>query len=479
MRPADGASGLPFRGGRGSLRRMTFDAASLIAPLRAALAATPAGVTLDDRRAALMRLRAEVRAREGALRAAMAADFGKGATEVDLTELVPLHQEIGQALRRMRGWARGRRLGSGLLLAGTFARVVPEPRGLCLILGPSNYPFMLALGPLVSAVAAGNRVVVKPSELTPRTSAVVAEVVRAAFAPDHVAVVEGGVEVAEALLACRWDHIFFTGSTGVGRKVMAAAVPHLASLTLELGGKSPVIVGPGADVARAARLIAWGKLTNGGQVCVAPDHLWVHRSVEGPLVAALAREMAAMEGDAAGSITPRHGQRMAALEADALEKGARVAFRGKGGPGRHPALLLTGVTPEMQVMREEIFGPILPVRAFDDLGAVIAAVNAGEKPLTLYVFERDAGFVERVRAETRSGSLAVNLTMAHFAHPEMPFGGVGESGMGMAHGKAGFLAFSHEKPVVVNRFAVLGLVMPPVTARVRKVAALVLGLARR
>lgn len=458
---------------------MDPDLSGLFDAMQAAQLAHPAGFALEDRRAALVRMRAAIRARETDLIAALAADFGKGAIEVQLTELLPVYQEIGIAARRLRRWMRGRRIAPGLTMLGTSARVVPEPKGICLILGPSNYPFMLSLGPLVSAIAAGNRVVVKPSELTPRASAVVAEVIGAAFAPDHVAAIAGGLEVAEAALALAFDHVFFTGSTGVGRKVMVAAAGHLASVTLELGGKSPVIVGPGADVAKAARMIAWGKLSNGGQACVAPDHVYVHHSIAGPLRAALAAELARMEGDAAASITPRHLARMEALLSGATAAGATVAFRGKGGAGRFPPVVLTGVAPAMAVMREEIFGPLLPVMDYDVLTPVIAAVNAGDKPLTLYVFARDQKLIERVRAETRSGSVAVNLTMAHFAHPEMPFGGVGASGQGAAHGHSGFLAFSHEKPVVVNHFSALPLLMPPVTARVRWLAGLLLGWMRR
>ena len=447
--------------------------------LRAAAATQPAGPTLPQRRAALESLHAAIRAREGALKTALKADFGKGAVEVQLTELLPVYQELSLARRRLNRWARGRRVASGLALLGTFARVIPEPKGICLILGPSNYPFMLTLGPLVSAIAAGNRVVVKPSELTPRTESLLAEIVAEALPPDLAAVVTGGAETAEALLAQPFDHVFFTGSTAIGRKVMEAAVPHLASVTLELGGKSPVIVGPQADIPKAARMIAWGKLSNGGQACVAPDHLYVAASVAAPFLAALEAELTRMAPDMAGSITPRHAARMQALLDDAATKGATLRPLGQPPQGVTRPTLLTNVTAAMEVMRQEIFGPLLPVIEYDDLGAVIAAINAGDKPLTLYVFDRDPGFAERIRAETRSGSVAVNLTMAHFAHPNMPFGGVGASGQGAAHGYAGFLAFSHEKPVVVNRFSGLPWFMPPVTGRVRRMAGLLLAWMRR
>ncbi|PTE16017.1 aldehyde dehydrogenase family protein [Pseudogemmobacter blasticus] len=452
--------------------------APTIAALRAALALQPAGLTRSDRLAALERLRREIRAREAAVKSALLADFGKGPVEVQLTELLPVYQELRSARRRLGRWMRGRRLGAGLTMAGTFTRVIPEPKGLCLIFGPSNYPFMLTLGPLVSAIAAGNRVVVKPSELTPRTAALLAEIIAATFPEDHVAVAQGGPEVAEALLAQPFDHIFFTGSTAVGRKVMAAAAPHLASVTLELGGKSPVIVGPGADIARAARMLAWGKLSNGGQACVSPDHLYLHRSIAQPFLAALEGELARMAPDMTGPITPRHGPRMQALLDDAAAKGATLRPVGQPPAGCTVPTLILNATAEMAAMREEIFGPLLPVIEYDDLGPVLAAINAGEKPLTLYVFDSDAARIERIRAETRSGSVAVNLTMAHFAHPTMPFGGIGASGQGAAHGEAGFLAFSHEKPVVVNRFSVLPLLFPPVTGRVRRLVSLLLGLLR-
>ncbi|MCB6178703.1 aldehyde dehydrogenase family protein [Rhodobacter sp. Har01] len=450
-----------------------------LAALRLALAARPAGLPVSERRAALDRLHAAVRAREAPLVAALKADFGKGAVEVRLTELLPLYQELRLARRRLRAWARGRRVWPDLVMLGTSARVIPEPKGLCLIFGPSNYPFMLTLGPLVSAIAAGNRVVVKPSELTPHTAALLADLIAEAFAPDHVAVAQGGPETAQALLAQPFDHVFFTGSTGIGKQVMAAAAPHLASVTLELGGKSPVIVGPGADIAKAARMVAWGKLSNGGQACVAPDHLYLAASIAAPFLTALTAELARMAPDMAGSITPRHAARMQALLDDAAAKGARLLPAGQQPPGAVQPIVLTGTTAGMAVMQEEIFGPLLPVIEYDDLNPVIATLNAGPKPLTLYVFDRDPAFIDRIRRETRSGSVAVNLTMAHFAHPNLPFGGIGASGQGAAHGHAGFLAFSHDKPVVVNRFSALPLLMPPVTGRVRWMAGALLAWIRR
>lgn len=453
---------------------MTSSIEDIFAAQHAALAASPAASTLTERRAALRRLHGAVKARERALIEAMAGDFGKGAVEVQLTELLPLYQEIATARRRLRGWMRGRRAWPGLALFGTSTRLRPDPKGLALILGPSNYPFMLALGPLVSALAAGNRVIVKPSELAPRTAALVAEVIGACFEPDQVAAVQGGAETAEALTRLPFDHVFFTGSTRIGQRVMAAAAQHLATVTLELGGKSPVILGPDADLAQAARMVAWGKLTNGGQACVSPDHVYVLRRNKAAFLSALKAELARMEPDAARSITPQHLERMEALIQDAKAAGAAEAWRGIGGPGRYPPVVLTRISPEMAVMAEEIFGPILPVIAYDDPAEAIAAINARAKPLTIYVFAHDPHFARRVADETRSGSVAVNLTMAHFAHPTMPFGGVGASGQGAAHGHAGFLAFSHEKPVVVNHFAPLGLLMPPVTARVRQRARLAL-----
>lgn len=452
--------------------------AHVFAAQKSALAARRQSFGLKERRAALARLSRALLAHEGRLLAAMAADCRKPATEASLWEIVPVLNEISHARRHLRRWMRTSWVPPSLTMLGTSAALRPEPRGVALIIAPWNFPVLLALGPLVSALAAGNSAMLKPSEMMPATSAALAAMLRETFPADLVAVAEGGADVATELLALPFDHIFFTGSGPVGKIVMAAAAKTLASVTLELGGKSPVIVGPGADIARAARAIAWGKCANVGQTCVAPDHVFVHRSVEGPLVAALEGEIARAYGTAQTSpdygrvVNERHFARLTGLLDEALAMGATVVSGGqRNADDRFLApTILTGTTPEMRISQEEIFGPILPVIPFDDLADPLAAIEAGPAPLALYIFEREKAFADRVLAASRSGTVGINLNVVQFVHPNLPFGGIGASGLGAAHGYAGFCAFSHLRPVLKNRFSALPLLFPPYGPRVRALA---------
>lgn len=425
---------------------------------------------LRERRAALSALERVLRANRAAIGAALRADLGRPEAETDLVELLPILSEIGHARSRLHRWMRPRRAAPTLAMLGTFARVMPEAKGVVLILAPWNFPLMLCLAPLVSALAAGNAAVVKPSEMTPATGELLARLVAEALPADLVRVALGGVEVAQALLEQPFDHIFFTGSPAVGRKVMLAAARHLTPVTLELGGKSPVIVGPDADLAQAARWIIWGKVMNAGQVCVGPDHVFVHASRMADLRAALVAEFARQGGDIPRIANPRHHARLVALAQDAADKGATVTALGAGDPAglRLAVTLIEGQGPEMAVATEEIFGPLLPLIPYDDPMQVVAQINAAPKPLALYVFARDRGLVDLVTSRTSSGSVGVNLTVMTFSHGNLPFGGVGNSGMGAAHGQAGFETFSHLKPVLRNWASPLPLVFPPYGARVRR-----------
>jgi len=323
---------------------------------------------------------------------------------------------------------------------------------------------------------------VKPSELAPATSALIVRLVAAALPEDLAAVVEGGVETSTELLALPFDHIFFTGSPAVGRVVMAAAAQTLASVTLELGGKSPVILGPGADLKRSARMVAWGKFANAGQTCIAPDHVFVPRAQEAEFLTALRAEIARMYGadprtskSFARIVNGRHFARLKAMLDEARSGGAEIVAGGEADEAaRYLApTVLTRTEATMAVSREEIFGPVLPVIAYDDLDAVLAQIEAGEKPLALYLFERDRAVIRRISAATTSGALGVNITLAHYLHLNLPFGGIGNSGLGAAHGIWGFRAFSHEKPVLEDRFSSLGLLMPPYTGAKARLAKLV------
>lgn len=458
---------------------MTPQIPDLFAAMQAGNASRRRDFGLAQRRAALDRLADAVRRNETALVAALKADLGRPEAETILTDYLPVLQEIAHARRHLRRWMRPRRVWPTLATFGASARVAPQPRGTCLIIAPWNFPFQLALGPLVSCLAAGNAAILKPSEMTPATSALVARIVAETFPPDLVAVVEGDKTVAEELLALPFDHIFFTGSPAVGRIVMAAAAKTLASVTLELGGKSPVIVGPDADLKQAADWITFGKFVNAGQTCIAPDHLYVHAAVKEAFLTALRSRIARAYGtgetspDLARIVTPSHAARLAALIADARDKGATpIIAGGQSGQSLGPHLI-EGTTPDMRLSREEIFGPVLPVLTYSDIDAVIAAINAGDKPLALYIFDRDPARIDEITRRTTSGAVGINLTLLHYTQLNLPFGGVNTSGIGAAHGQAGFRAFSHERAVMRNRFLLLPLIFPPYTPRVMRLVGLI------
>ena len=434
---------------------------------------------LKSRRDALTRLLAAVRQNEDALVQALASDFGKPEVEVIVTELLPVIQEIRHALRHVRGWMRPRRIAPTLVTLGTAARIRPEARGVCLIIAPWNYPFSLALGPLVAALAAGNSVIIKPSEMTPATSALIARIVNETFPPDLVAVVEGGVQTSQRLLALPFDHIFFTGSPAVGKIVMEAAARSLASVTLELGGKSPAIIGPDANIKQAAAWVAFGKFANAGQTCIAPDHVFVHRDVQQAFTTELRARIKRSYGDGADSphltqiVNDHHAERLSALLGDALAKGAQVTLESGGRGRRMGPTLIEALTPEMQIDQQEIFGPILPIIPYTDLDEVTAIINARPKPLSLYIFDKHPARIDRIIAATSSGSVGVNLTMIQFTHNGLPFGGVNSSGLGAAHGIHGFQAFSHQRAILANRFSALSLIFPPYTQTVKRLVGLI------
>ncbi len=407
---------------------------------------------LEFRRAQLTRLAAALEGHEANLLSALQADLGKSPFQGYATEIGLVRSELRHALRNLRRWAAPSRRGTPWFVAPARGWVRSEPFGVALILGPWNYPAQLLLTPLASAIAAGNGVVLKPSELAPRTAEAVATLVRDCFDEEFVSVATGGAEVAEALLRERFDKIFFTGSTRVGRVVMEAAAKHLTPVTLELGGKCPAIVCADAPVKLAARRIAWGKFLNAGQTCVAPDFVLVHRGARESFVSELCKSLAEFHGSDArrspdyGRIIPtRHFERLVGFLKD-----GKIA-RG----GTHDAkdrfiapTILTEVSPEAPVMREEIFGPILPVLDFDTLDDALALLRDRPTPLALYVFTSDREIERRVLTEVRSGGACVNDVVSHMIGTGLPFGGLGESGMGSYHGRAGFDAFSHRRAVL-------------------------------
>jgi len=364
------------------------------------------------------------------------------------------------------------------------ARVLPQPLGVAGIVSPWNYPVQLALAPAIAALAAGNRVMLKPSEVTPATSALLARTIAARFAPDEFAVVTGGAATGAAFSRLPFDHLFFTGSTAVGRMVAKAAAENLTPVTLELGGKSPAIVDASAGLALVAPRLAAGKLLNAGQTCIAPDYALVPQAKLDAFVAAVAaavRELYPdpMRGDDYTAIVDdRHYARLAGLIDDARAQGARIVTLPEGAAPdatsrRLPPTLVIGANDRMQVMREEIFGPILPVEVCANLDDAIAKVNARPRPLALYAFGQDRAAIARILRGTVAGGVTVNDTLWHFAHEGLPFGGVGASGMGAYHGETGFRTFSHMKGVYVQpRFTAAKLLRPPYGAAFEKVLAL-------
>jgi aldehyde dehydrogenase (NAD+) len=432
--------------------------------------------TAQVRIATLQRLEATVLAHHDAITGALAADLRRPAAETDLFEILPVIAGIRHARRHLAAWMKPQRAAPTRPMLGTKATIRHEPRGVALIIAPWNYPVSLLLGPLTSAIAAGCPAILKPSEISAASSGVMTKLIRETFAPEEIAIFEGGTSVSTAMLAMPFDHIFFTGSPEIGKIVMAAAAKHLSSVTLELGGKSPVIVDKSANLARAAKSIAWGKFTNCGQTCIAPDHAYVHESRMAPFLDAMKRAIAKQYGDPAQSpdycriINNRHFDRIARLIDDAAEQGADIVAGGdRDAAQRYIApTLLTGVAGDAAIMGQEIFGPVLPVLAYRDLDEVIAAINARPKPLALYVYGRNRARIERILVETSAGGSCVNASIMHFSHDNLPFGGIGTSGLGNAHGFYGFRAFSHERAVLEDRFSVVPWMYPPYTARVKK-----------
>jgi aldehyde dehydrogenase (NAD+) len=428
--------------------------------------------TYAERIDRLRRIEQAVLAHRADIHAAMWADYRKPAAEVDLAEIYPIVSEARHARRHLRSWMKPHRVGTRLALLGSTSRVMYEPKGHALILAPWNFPFNLSLGPLVSAIAAGNRVIVKPSEMTPHSTDCIRKLVEELFDESEVAVVDGDFRVGEALLAKRFDHIFFTGSPAVGKIVMKAAAEHLTSVTLELGGKSPAIVDRTANLDEAAKKIAWGKFFNSGQVCIAPDYVLVDESVHDEFLARLRASIDALghEGSRGILVNERHASRVKRLFDSAVQQGAGV-FAGGSFRDRDVApTVLTGVAADAAVMQEEIFGPVLPVMKYRTLDDALAMIAAKEKPLVLYVFSRARKVVKQILAGTRAGGTAVNHTMIHFYSLDLPFGGVGHSGMGRSHGFAGFEAFSNARGVLDQklRFSAIELLMPPYRGRFQK-----------
>ena len=387
--------------------------------------------------------------------AAVHADLNKPGVEAYMTE-VGVVQEISFAVKHLRSWAKPKSVALSLEQLPAQAKIYPEPLGVALIIAPWNYPFQLMIAPLVGAIAAGNCALLKPSELAPATSRVIASLIQKTFDPAYIAVVEGGIEVSQAVLDEKFDHIFFTGGTAIGKIVMQAAAKHLTPVTLELGGKSPCIVDADIHVEYAAKRIVWGKFINAGQTCVAPDYLLVDRRIKSALLEAIKAALQEFYGDNPATspdyariINAKQFDRLAALLSDGniLIGGETIAAERYIAP-----TILDSVSWGDRVMQDEIFGPILPLLEYENLEEAIAQINARPKPLALYVFSKNPQVQQQILQRTSSGGVCINDTIMQIAPSTLPFGGVGESGMGSYHGKAGFDTFSHFKSVLSKPF---------------------------
>jgi coniferyl-aldehyde dehydrogenase len=445
-----------------SLVAVPSEAERILALQRAAVAEHGAP-TLAARLATLEALLDLLKKHRRSLVETVSADFGnRAATETELGELLPLVNGIKHVRRHLARWMKPQRRSAGFAFRPAGARVTYQPLGVVGVLAPWNYPLYLTLGPLVDALAAGNRVMLKPSELTPRTAALLKHLLAERFAEDQVAVVTGGPEVAAQFSTLDFDHLLFTGSTRVGRRVMAAAAAHLTPVTLELGGKSPVLLCRDYPLKKAARTVAIGKFFNAGQTCVAPDYALVPVDLADAFADAVIEAAAGLYPTIAGNpdyssiISDRHYQRLAAMIEEARAGGARVVQHPDPAAAverKIPPTVLIGAGDATAALKEEIFGPILPIVTYDDLDHAIRLINARPKPLALYCFSTDHAKVEGVLKRTSSGGVTVNGTLLHVAQADLPFGGVGESGMGAYHGRDGFQRLSHARAVLeLGRF---------------------------
>ena len=467
-----------------NLQDLPTDPSLLFERQRAAAAKGPAP-RWEARAERLRRLQRLLVENEAAIARAIDADFGgRPAIETELAEVWPSLEEIKGALRHGRGWMKPRRAGVGKWFVPARAQVLPQPLGVVGIIVPWNYPLYLAIGPMAAALAAGNRVMVKMSELTPSFSALLQQLCAQVFAPEEVCIVTGGPEVAAQFSTLPFDHLLFTGSTAVGRKVMAAAAANLTPVTLELGGKSPAVVTPGYPLAHAVQRILAGKLLNAGQTCIAPDYVLLPRDQVAGFVEAARQE--ARRGYPAGLadvnfcsvVNERHYRRLVRELEEAAERGTRTECLFDGASrddSRHrlAPMLLIDPPVDCGAMRDEIFGPLLPLLPYDRLEDAIAFVNARAHPLALYWFDHDAARVDEALRSLPAGGVTVNDTLLHITQESLPFGGVGASGMGHYHGQWGFDTFSKLTPVFrQSRLNGMALFLPPYRPLMRRLLAL-------
>ncbi|WP_375510123.1 aldehyde dehydrogenase [uncultured Nostoc sp.] len=386
---------------------------------------------------------------------ALQADLHKPEVETYLTEISVI-KDIDYAIKHLQNWTKPQKAAVSWDFFSYSAKIYPEPLGVVLIIGPWNYPFQLIISPLIGAIAAGNCAIIKPSEIASHTSDIIAKIIAKNFDPAYLAVIEGGVEASQKLLAEKFDHIFFTGGTAVGKIIMAAAAKYLTPVTLELGGKSPCIVDTDINLEHTVKRITWGKFINAGQTCIAPDYLLVNKTIKKDLIDGLEKSLKEFYGenpvnspDYARIISQKHFDRLVSFLKD-----GEVVIGGENQPSERyiAPTLIDNVSLEDSVMQEEIFGPILPMIEYTDIAEAIALINSRPKPLALYLFSQDKNLQKQVLQQTSSGGVCINDTVMQVGVSSLPFGGVGDSGIGNYHGKASFDTFSHKKSVLQNSF---------------------------
>jgi aldehyde dehydrogenase (NAD+) len=407
------------------------------------------------------------------IRDALFQDYGKHPSEVDLIEIYPVISELKIALRKLGAWAADEKVKTPLSLIGSRSYIHKEAKGVCLLISPWNFPINLTFGPLVSAIAAGNTVIIKPSEHTPHSSALIKKIISSLFPENEIAVIEGEATVSSELLALPFHHIFFTGSSTVGKIVMTAAAKNLSSVTLELGGKSPVIIDKSANLTLAAKRIVWGKYTNNGQVCIAPDYIFVHKDVKSEFIEKMKTTLKKFYGEEAMKSTnlskivnQNHFKRAVSNLENVVATGAKILIGGKNDPntnGFEPTLL-ENVAFDSALMEQEIFGPCLPIFTFVNSDEPINYLAKNDRPLALYVYSKNAKFIQKILAGTKAGTTCINNSNVQFSNVYLPFGGVNTSGIGKSHGKFGFDEFTNSRSILKQRFSgPLELIMPPYT----------------
>ncbi|TPV35879.1 aldehyde dehydrogenase family protein [Paucihalobacter ruber] len=413
---------------------------------------------------------------------ALKKDLNKSITETDLTEIYPIISEIKHVKRHLWHWVKNQKVPTPLSLFGASSYIKYEPKGVCLIISPWNFPLNLTFGPLVSAIAAGNTVILKPSEMTPHTSALMKTMVQDLFDETEVALVEGEVETAQHLLNLPFNHIFFTGSPAVGKIVMKAAAAHLSSVTLELGGKSPAIIDQSANLKTTARRLIWGKLVNCGQTCIAPDYVLIDKTSQDVFIDHCIKsiefyysQLPETSNSYGRIVNQHHLNRLKSLIDDAVAKGATVAYGGNIIESENyiQPTIITNCNNEMRILQEEIFGPILPIVNFRNTEDILHHINANHKPLAVYIFSDKKSFIKTISNNTRAGTTVINNNLIQFNNHHLPFGGSNNSGIGKSHGYYGFKAFSNERAFMKQHFkGISEYVTPPYTSIKEKIAAL-------